>query len=149
MPKQRTPQFQPISRLALLAHHIDGMVEAAADQYHTLLEAKPKPYVLDNYTVGRVITVVTTQQNDLALYDEQLRRWQAGTLTQGQRCEVNRLVAQMAKLRETVTAILALAKELSEGTIEKHLAKTDASSGWRPCYGVFAPSRNVKDAIEG
>ncbi len=81
MSKQRTPQFQPIGTLALLTHHIDGMVEAAENQYHTLLQARPKPYVLDDYTVGRVITVVTTKQNDLWLYDEQLRRWQAEQLS--------------------------------------------------------------------
>ena len=37
-----------------------------------------------------------------------------------------RLVAQMKRLREVVTAILALADELKERTIEKVMAKSDA-----------------------
>ncbi len=49
---------------------------------------------------------------------------------------MTRLAAQMAKLRETVAAILALAKELSEGTLEKHLAKTDAQLGMEALLGV-------------
>ncbi len=37
--------------ISLIARHIDGMVESANEQYGTLLEAGPKPYVLDGYTV--------------------------------------------------------------------------------------------------
>ena len=55
-----TPQWQPIERLALLASHIDGMLESATKQYETLQLAKPKPFVLGNYTVGRVTDVFTT-----------------------------------------------------------------------------------------
>jgi hypothetical protein len=76
MAKQPSPQWQPIERLALLATHIDGMLESASEQYETLQLAKPKPFVLDDYTVGRVIEVFTTQQGDLWLFDEQLRRWE-------------------------------------------------------------------------
>jgi len=46
------PQWQPIERLALIASHIDGMLESATEQYETLQLAKPKPFVLDDYTVG-------------------------------------------------------------------------------------------------
>ena len=47
----------------------------------------------DDYTVGRVIQVFTTQQNDLWLFDEQLRRWEKGPLTNAQRREVERLAS--------------------------------------------------------
>jgi hypothetical protein len=73
MAKQQ-PQWQPISQLSLIAHHIDGMLEAAQEQYETLLPAKAKPHVLDDYTVNRVKQVFTTQQNDLWLFDEQMAR---------------------------------------------------------------------------
>ena len=33
MPQQPTPQWQPITQLALIASHIDGMLEAAQEQY--------------------------------------------------------------------------------------------------------------------
>jgi hypothetical protein len=129
MTEQTTPQWQPIERLALLASHIDGMLESASEQYETLQEARPKPYVLDNYTVGRVIDVFTVQQGDLWLFDEQLRRWESGKLTITQRREVERLAGQMLQLHEVITAMLRLADELQEGTIEKQLAKSDVELG--------------------
>ena len=127
--KDTTPQWEPIAQLSLIARHIDGMLESASEQYANLLQARPKPYVLDDYTVGRVREVFTTQQNDLWLFDEQLRRWQTGQLSTAQRKEVERLVGQMAKLRQVIANILQLANELQEGTIEKQLAKSDEHLG--------------------
>src|SRR5260370_41733334 len=101
------------------------MLESATEQYETLQLAKPKPFVLDNYTVGRVIEVFTTQQGDLWLFDEQLRRWEHGTLTSVQRQEVERLAGQMLQLHEVISAILRLAEQLKERTIEKVMAKSD------------------------
>lgn len=124
-----TPLWQPIERLALIASHIDGMLESASEQYETLQLAKPKPFVLDDYTVGRVLQVFTAQQSDLGLFDEQLRRWEKGPLTNAQRQEVERLAGQMLQLHEVVTAILRLAEQLKERTIEKVLAKSDAELG--------------------
>ena len=124
-----TPQWQPIERLALIASHIDGMLESATEQYETLQLAKPKPFVLDDYTVGRVIEVFTTQQGDLGLFDEQLRRWERGPLTNAQRREVERLADQMLQLHEVINAILRLAEQLKERTIEKVLAKSDVELG--------------------
>jgi len=129
MAKQPSPQWQPIERLPLLATHIDGMLESATEQYETLQLAKPKPFVLDDYTVGRVIKVFTTQQGDLWLFDEQLRRWERGPLTNAQRQEVERLAGQMLQLHEVISAILRLAEQLKERTIEKMLAKSDVELG--------------------
>ncbi|SRR5260370_23935235 len=124
-----TPQWQPISRLSLIAPHIDGMLEAAQEQYQALLPAKSKPHVLDDYTVNRVKKVFTDQQYDLRLFDEQLTRWSKEPLSTQQRKEVERLVGQMKKLHEQITMILALAEQLGKGTIEKVLAKSDAELG--------------------
>jgi len=135
MPKKKRPRqtaqphWQPISMLPTLAMHIDGMLEVDEEQYHHLLQARPKPHVLDNFTVNRVIQVFTKQQKDLPLFDEQLSRWQALTLTTEQRAEVERLVKQMARLHEVHDQILALARELSQGTIEKVMAKSDEQLG--------------------
>src|SRR5260370_41558020 len=127
--RESQPQWQPITQLALIARHIDGMVESASEQYANLLQARPKPYVLDDYTVTRVKEVFTTQQKDLWLFDEQLTRWGKGTLSAQQRIEVERLAGQMKKLREQITAILELADQLGKGTIEKVMAKSDAELG--------------------
>jgi len=115
--------------LPTIATHIDGMLESAREQYQTLLPAKAKPHVLDDYTVNRVKKVTTSQQKDLWLFDEQLTRWKSGKLTGEQRTEVERLVGQMKKLREQITVILALADDLAKGTIEKIMGKSDAELG--------------------
>ncbi len=127
MPQQ--PQWQPISQLALIGSHIDGMLEAAQEQYQTLQPARLKPHVLDNYTVGRVTEVYTAQKNDLWLFEEQLKRWTAHSLTSRQRAEVQRLTTQMARLRQVIGDILALADELKKGTIEQVLGKSDEELG--------------------
>jgi hypothetical protein len=127
--RQQQPQWQPIGMLPTLAQHIDGMLQADLEQYQNLLQAKDKPHVLDDFTVNRVITVFTEQAKDFWLFDEQLQRWLAGELTDGQRDEVTRLVEQMKRLRENNTNVVGLARELSKGTIEKVLAKSDAELG--------------------
>src|SRR5215471_12346536 len=104
MPKQPQPQWQPISKLPLIATHIDPMLEAAEEHYQTLLPAKAKPHVLDDYTVNRVKKVFTDQQSDLWLFEEQLKRWQSESLTGEQRKDVERLQGQMKKLRERIIA---------------------------------------------
>ena len=129
MPKASQPQWQPISMLPTIATHIDGMLEAAQEQYQTLLSAKAKPHVLDDYTVNRVKKVFVEQQKDLWLFDEQLHRWRAEELTMTQRAAIERLTRQMRNLHEAMNAILALADELKEDTIEKVLAKGDAKRG--------------------
>ncbi|EFH82172.1 hypothetical protein [Ktedonobacter racemifer] len=123
------PQWRPISFLPTLATHIDGMLEADQEQYHNLLQAKDKPYILDDYTVGRVKNAFTTAKNDLPLFDEQLRRWGAEKTTDAQRQEIIRLKEQMQKLHEAVDQVLALADELAKSTIEKQLAKSDEELG--------------------
>ncbi len=129
MTKRPRPQWQPISQLPFIAHVLDGMLESAAETGQALEEARPKPYVLDDATVNRVLRVYTTQQNDLWLYEEQLKRWGALSLTAEERQEVERLVSQLGKLRQVIASNLALAKELKSGTIEQALNKSDAELG--------------------
>lgn len=127
--QQLKPHWQPIEALAMIAAHIDGMLQADREQYETLLEAKPKSHVLDDYTVNRVIAAFTTQRNDFGFFDEQLQRWAALPLSDQQRREVERLVEQMRLLRENNERVLTLAKELSTGTIDKVMAKSDVELG--------------------
>ena len=135
--RQPQPRWQGIEVLPTLSTHIDGMLESSQEQYATLQEARPKPHVLDDYTVNRVISAFTTQIADLWLFDEQLQRWQAETLTPEQHAEVTRLVEQMRRLREVDHKVLALARELSKGTIEKVMAKSDEELGLEFLMGMF------------
>ena len=129
MVKKPTPQWQPISRLQFIATTIDGMLESAQETHENLLEARPKPWALDDYTIGRVQQVYGQQQDDLWLYEGQLTRWSREPLTEMQGREITRLVAALKTLGQVITDILALAKELEAGTIEKQLAKSDAELG--------------------
>ena len=120
-----TPQGQPITQLGVIAAHIAGMLEAAREQYATLELARPTPWVLDDAPLARVRASVTTQQADLGLCAEQLRRWHTAPLTPAQRQEVDRLGGQLQRLQEVVTALGRLVEELSTGTLEKQWAKSD------------------------
>jgi len=128
-PDYPTPQWQPIDQLPTIADAIDGMLESAEEQYPLLEQARPRPSMLDDATVGRVIEVYTAQRDDLWLYEEQLRRWRAGTLTTTQRRDVERLTGQLGRLRAVIDTILALMDELKGGTIEKMMAKSDLEVG--------------------
>jgi hypothetical protein len=123
------PDWQPISRLSLIGSMIDGMLQDAEEHYQTLLQASPKPHVLDDYTVGRVFEVFGSQKDDLWLFEEQLARWKMDKLSVGQRHEVDRLTEQVGRCRTVIDSILSLAEQLKEGTIEKVLAKSDLELG--------------------
>lgn len=117
--------FNPISKLPLIGGFIDQELQEVTEQYANLKLARSRPHVLDDYTVNRVIEVYSEQRDDLWLNEEQLARWQKLSLSASQRQEVERLVGQVAKLRETLSAILTLADELKQGTIDTILAMED------------------------
>lgn len=131
------PQYQPLSFLPTLGPHLAGMLQADEEQYQTLLQAKDKPHVLDDFTVNRVTKVFSDAKQDLPLFDEQLRRWSSEKLTTSQRQEVVKLKTQMVKLHEVVDNVLALASELSKGTIEKVMAKSDEELGLEYLMKMF------------
>ncbi|MBA3824713.1 MAG: hypothetical protein H0X24_12565 [Ktedonobacterales bacterium] len=121
------PQWQPISQLPLITSALDGMLASATENLAMLRQARPG--ALDDATVARVISVYTTQRDDLWLYETQLKRWQAESLTAAQRAEVTRLTGQLARLRDTLTTVLTLAEHLKTTSIEAILAKSDTALG--------------------
>ncbi len=125
MADKQTPNWQPISFLPQLAEMIDGMLASAEEVYGSLQQAQDRPHVMDDYTIGRVREVHTTQRNDLWLYEEQLAQWQQAAPTPAQSTEIKRLQHQLDQLRSVLTVCLALTDELKEGTIDKVLGKKD------------------------
>jgi len=113
------PNWHPISTLPVIAAAIDGGLESAREQYEILLEARPKPYVLDDATIARTTRVFRESLEYCGLYDEQLRRWRSQRLTPSQQRAVARVETANREARAVVTAILDLADELSAGTIER------------------------------
>src|SRR5260370_28411261 len=119
-------QWQSIGRLSLVTFQIDTLLQAANEQRTSLQEAKAHSSIVDDSTIAGVIKVFTAQKKDLWLFDEQLQRWRAEELTMIQRAEIEQLTRQMRNLHEAINAVLALADELKEDTIEKVLQKGDA-----------------------
>jgi hypothetical protein len=108
---------------------IEGMLAGAEEQYVALQECRSRPYVLDNYTVNRVIEVYSEQADDLWVYEDQLSLWRKLNLTSSQRQDVDRLVTRLPVIRERLTAILALAEQLKGATIDAVLPKSDLELG--------------------
>jgi hypothetical protein len=129
MSQPQQPHWHPITMLPTIASFTSGMLQDAGELWGYLHQAQSKPWVLNDDTVNEVISVYTIQQQDFALFDEQLKRWSEGRLTPKQRHEVERLAEQMKTLHEVVADILALANELSRGTIEKQMATSDERLG--------------------
>jgi len=124
-----TPNWQPISMLPTIAGIIDGELTDAEEHYATLLQAREKPYVLDDEIVDRTIRLHTEQLEFLWVYQEQLVRWRQADQDPILREEIDRLAGQLGRLHTTLTNILTLAAELSKGTIDKILAKSDLEMG--------------------
>lgn len=120
-----TPNWQPITALPLVAQMIDETLESARIQLENLEEARPRPYVLDDALVSRIVRSYSDQAEFLPVYQEQLARWGRLDLTAGQRSEVERLKTQVDSFRGVLTSILTLASELKPGTIDKILRKSD------------------------
>ncbi|MBV8054328.1 MAG: hypothetical protein JO071_03705 [Deltaproteobacteria bacterium] len=141
MSEQYRPKvnWQPISALPLIGSMIDGLLDEAEQQYETLRFCRGQPHVLDDYTVGRVIKVYTEQADDVRVYAEQLSRWSGLNLAPSQRREVDRLSEQIPRIRERISAILALATELKGGTIETVLGKSDLEVGLEFLLGKRKP----------
>jgi acetolactate synthase regulatory subunit len=125
----RTPNWQPISQMPLIAQMIDGELKQSQKQYQNLQPALSSPHVLDNATVERLIKVFGERQEFLGIYTKQLARWKALDLNAPQKREVDRLEQQLEKLVKVNAQIVTLANQLKEGTIEKVLGKSDLELG--------------------
>jgi hypothetical protein len=121
----QTPNWQPISFLPQIAEMIAGMLTSAQEVHGSLQQARTRPHVMDDYTLGRVREVHGTQLNDLWLYEVQLSRWTTESPTDRQRREIGRLTDQLTTLRHVLTLCLALTDEMKDGTIDQILAKDD------------------------
>jgi hypothetical protein len=56
---------------------VEKYCEVRTKSFH-LLEARPKPYVLDDYTVQRVIRAYTEQLVFFGVYEKQFIKWKKG-----------------------------------------------------------------------
>jgi hypothetical protein len=139
MPDPKQPQWQPISQMPLVSEIICGMLGEAQNLYKNLLLARPKPHLLDDATVARVIDVYTTQKDDLWLYEGQLKHWQKSKLTDRQAQDIQRMQSHLLQLGELIDKILTLIEKLKERTIERVLAKSDGELALEMLTGKWEP----------
>jgi len=134
-----TPNWQPLSKLPLIAHLIDGALADNQEQLRNLQQAQTLKTVLDDYTVGRVLQVFGQQKADLWLYEDQLAHWKTQSLDPAQAREISRLEGQVVQLRAVIDEILSLAEELKQGTIEAILGKSDLELALDMLSGKLQP----------
>ena len=113
------PRHQPIGMLPTLARLIDQGLTDTQEQYETLLQARPKPWVLDDATINRSKRVNGEALEWCGVYDQQLKRWLRQRLTPAQRREVIRLQDVQRDQRRVLNEILALLEELAANTIDR------------------------------
>lgn len=123
------PTWQPITALPLIATMVGEMLDAAGQNYQSLGEARARPSMLDDATLDRVERVWGDTEADHWVFVEQVARWKRAPLTPAQREVVERLEGQVTDLGELLSAILALAKELRPGTIDRVMEKSDIELG--------------------
>ena len=92
------PTWRPISWLPTISSAISGGLATAQEFHGTLEQGWERPYRMDEATLARVRRVYTEQAEDVELYAEQLRRWQAGPALHGPARETCSLAYRRGRL---------------------------------------------------
>ena len=121
----QTPNWQPISKLQLLAQMLDEALVDAEEHLQNLQSAQNNSYLLDDYTIGQINQVFSEQKVFHGVYQEQFVRWKALKLNGTQEKEIAVLERKLERLHIVVDSVLSLAAQLKEGTIENVLTKAD------------------------
>jgi hypothetical protein len=125
--------------LPMIARMIDEGLADTREQYATLLEARSKPWVLDDALVNRSKRVNGEALEWCGVYDQQLKRWLGQRLTVAQRREVIRLQGVQRDQRRVLNELLALLDELAANTVDRQLAKSDTQLGLEYLLGFGPP----------
>ena len=142
MPKTNQVNWQPISQMRLIASMIDTSLNDTREHLGTLTEAKDRPHVLDDATIGRVEQVHAEQMDYVEIYTQQISRWRNEHLSAAQASELDRMDKQNQRLRALTADILALASELRNGTIERVLEMSDLELGLQYLLGKQSSNRS-------
>ena len=127
---EREQNWYPISSLGWFTAHIREGIAVTERQLDLLQPARARPYLLDDDTVTRIIRVHHDQADDLDLFQNQADKWKAAPgLTGAQQAGVTAYETLIAQLRQVNAEVLAVADELSHGTIDTVLAKSDLELG--------------------
>jgi deoxyhypusine synthase len=105
----KKPQFHPINKMPLLAEGLSATLISTTEQLEVLNKTMVKPYVLDRFTINRIIKAFTEQKEYLECYEQQLYLWYQETLSINQHQTLQKMQQQLAKAKELNTTILNLA----------------------------------------
>jgi hypothetical protein len=139
MPANDQVNRQPISQMALIASMIDTSLDDTREHLATLTEAKSRPHVLDDATIDRVEKVHTEQMEFVDIYTEQINRWHGEKPSAAQTRALDRMATQNRQLHDVTADVLALARELRNGTIERVLGMSDVELGLQWFLGNRPP----------
>jgi len=141
VPHSDPVNWQPISQMPLIASMIDGALDDTRAHIETLTQARTRPHVLDDATVDRIDQVHTEQLEFVDIYARQIGRWRTERLSADQTHELDRMEEQNRQLRAVTVEVLALARELRKGTIERVLGMSDIELGLQALLGGRATTR--------
>lgn len=119
-------QWLPLYKLPIFTTLVEGMLQDTKGMYQLLLQAKNKPWVMDDATMNRTIKLFTERLEMLPDHTEQITRWKKEKLSPNQKEEITRLEEATTQTMELVENILTLAKEMKPHTIDQILAKDNA-----------------------
>jgi len=139
----------PLSKLPLFTTLVDGMLQDTKDMYPLFLQAKDKPWVMDDATIDRTIRLYTERLEMLPTHTEQITRWRKEHLTPQQKHELDRLEKAMVETQELVQRILDMATAMQAYTIDKILAKEPGELALDVLSGKLGvPQQPVKTGYE-
>ena len=117
------PDWHPVTAVTTM---LTGQLAANRGQLELLERARREPWLLDDATVDRIKKVFGVQRDDMWLWEENDRRWQALDLDTATRTKAGEYMSLIAQFATTSTEVLALAGELASGTIiNKVMVKSD------------------------
>jgi hypothetical protein len=136
MAKEEPVNWQPISQMPLIASMISTSLVETREHLGTLTKAKDRPHVLDDATIDRVEQVHAEQMEFVTIYTQQISRWRAEKPSPARISELDRMDTQNQQLREVTKAVLDLADDLRQGTIDRVLAMSDFELGLQTLLGT-------------
>ncbi len=135
MPNTDPVTWQPISQMPLIASMIDGALNDTREHLAALGEARTQPHVLDDATIDRSERVHTEQLGFVDIYAQQISRWRKEARSARQTRELDRMEEQNLQLWGMTAEVLALARELRKGTIDRIMAMSDLELGLQALLG--------------
>jgi hypothetical protein len=136
MPNANPVNWQPISQMKLIASMIDDSLGDTRKHFQTLTEARARPHVFDDATIDRVEQVHTEQMEFVDIYTQQIARWRTEKPSPAQTRELDRMQGQNQQLHAVTADVLALARELRKGTIDRAFVMTDLELGLQALLGT-------------